>query len=135
MKKLLSPIAFEIPSLSLSVRSGGRSTQSFALVIEQALHFCPGEFVCVMGLNGSGKSTFLRLLSGLSHASFSTKNKPDIMLWQQVLPVYSLLDLARLRACLQQFEQVSGMSVETCIRLSESQFGSDVAGLSIHDLL
>ncbi len=122
--------AFEIPALSLTVSSRARAVRPFCLVIDQPITFGSGELVCVMGANGSGKSTFLHLLSGISTHTFkstsknNSKNNSDVRLWQRPVSQYSLLDLARMRATLQQFEQMSGLSVEACIGLSEYPFGA-----------
>jgi len=120
--------AFEVPALSLTVSSRARAARPFRLVIDQSIGFGSGELVCVMGANGSGKSTFLHLLSGISTQTFkntskNSLNNGSVLLWQRPVSHYSLLDLARMRATLQQFEQISSLSVEACVRLSEYPFG------------
>lgn len=52
------------PELAVSVRGAGKRYGSVVALDDFSLDITPGEVFCLLGPNGSGKTTFIRLLSG-----------------------------------------------------------------------
>jgi iron complex transport system ATP-binding protein len=92
----------------------------FQLEIKLPLDVRSGEWIVVLGSNGSGKTTFLNVLSGLS--GFFPNTLSFVFLNQKPLTQHSLNELARQRAFLSQFESHNPLTVASTIRLSELPF-------------
>ncbi|MFG1479136.1 ABC transporter ATP-binding protein [Xanthobacter sp. V4C-4] len=56
--------ALEVKNLSKSFE--GRGADRRTVLSEVSLAIAPGEFICVVGASGCGKTTFLRLVAGLA---------------------------------------------------------------------
>lgn len=72
------------------------------LVDNISLEFKPGTFNVIMGQNGAGKSTFLRLLAGSSRVT-----EGEVTLFGKNVKSYKEIDLARMRAVLSQHYEIS----------------------------
>jgi iron complex transport system ATP-binding protein len=95
-----------------------RINPRFQLQAQQKLSFVAGQWVVILGPNGSGKTTFLQLLSGLLVHDFAA-----ISLNGQHLGQHSLTSLAQQRAYLGQFETPHNpLTVASTVRLSEHAF-------------
>ncbi len=121
MKQSLSP-----ENLDISVRSAG---YTHPIVSDCHLKIPEGHFCCILGANGSGKSTFLKAILGLlplSDSDVFTGGKPFFSI--------SLKERARLISFMfQKLEIVFPFTVEELVSLGRYPHSGLMSELSSHD--
>ena len=89
-----------------------------------------GEFISIIGPNGTGKSTLLRLLSGFLHPSFGS-----VKFMGKRLESYKPLDLARVRAFVSQDNFVNfPYTAREVVMMGRFPFMGDFQGEKKEDL-
>jgi heme exporter protein A len=61
----------------LAVREVSKRYGALSVLSKLSLSFQPGEVVLLLGANGAGKTTFLRIVAGLSRPSAGTVKRPS----------------------------------------------------------
>ncbi len=78
-------VILEMKDITFSYRNDLTFVQGFSLTV------CEGEFIGLLGANGSGKSTILKLGNGILKP-----NAGSVSLWAKSLPSYTNRDRAKL---------------------------------------
>lgn len=107
MERNATSTVTSVPASALAVRELTIHGGPRELVRDLAADFAPGEFVAILGRNGSGKTLTLHTLAGLKHP-----RRGDIQLGDAPLASLSRRDVARqLGLLMQDLEDVFTMSV------------------------